>query len=141
MTKHNRIYLPLAFFKVKIQHKNKMQTHSLCIGLELLCVKNFDVEKRLRIPNRIVGELQLNQHIVFDIHNIKHPIFIPHPCMLRQSQIFHCFGHVRNYKNGLCSIVNDDVIHNCKRNRLFFIDPFISRLIHLLYQKIDQLCD
>ena len=138
-TESNRKYLPLTFIKVKILINNdKYVNHLLCIALEYLRVvfdnPQKELKKRFQMSNRECYQLNLYHQTVFDVNNIKHPLFMPHACMLKIENVIQCFGdNIRNKNGGLCKIEGDNLIHNCRLNRIFFLDPYVSRLVGLLY--------
>ena len=136
MTKDERKYLPLLFVKVEVMHNNINQIHLLCIALEFFMLpKSCNSKDKLSIPNREIYELSLYHHTVVPCQNIRHKIFTPHACCLTTNQVNACFGDVNNVEDGLCHIVGDQLIHNCCLNRLFFLDPYVSRVVELLYLK------
>ena len=112
----------------------QFENHKLCLAWKYHFLDDFDCISLLEIDNRRIFQLINNKIVIFDINNILHWIFMVHPCMIEKIQINRCFGNVDNINDGLCKITNNKLIHNCKLNRLFMLDPFVNRSVNLLYR-------
>ena len=115
-----------------INQNNKKKEHLLCVALNFYKLKNFDT-KKVQISNREVLELMLYHQTIVDVNNIKHPLFTPHVCFLYNWQLTQVFENVKNIQSGLCHIEDKDLKHNCRFNKLFFLDPYVARCCKLLY--------
>ena len=91
--------------------------------------------KSFNIDNRQMFQVLSNVIEIGNVNDIQLPIWMSHACCINKKQLTQMYGDaIHNVKGGLCNVVNDTLVHNCRYNKLFFLDPYTLRWNKLLYR-------
>ena len=132
-------------YKRKTRNKKKMFGQRLKY-FQLYIANQFEYVhlssmKQCKVYNRRMYKILSRNIIVGNVKDIKIDVWMVHACCLTKKRVECMYGQrsIQSkddvWKQVLCNINQSEVLmHNCKYNKLFLLDPYVGRWRKLLYR-------